>query len=87
MLYLDDVQTKVNSTTSRRREQDDKGWQTYEFEHVPVEDVVVGEALAVEEVPEKLAQVRVVGFVVEAQRAAEVQVGGELGCRVRHEEA
>ena len=83
---MDDVQKKV-TTKPRRREQDDNRWQTYEFEHVPVEDVVVGEALAVEEVPEELAQVRVVGFVVEAQRAAEVQVGGELSCRVRHEEA
>lgn len=27
----------------------------YEFEHVPVKDVVVGEALAVEEVSEELA--------------------------------
>ena len=51
---------------------------THEFEHVPVEHVVVGEALAVEEVPEQLAQIRVVGLVVEAQRPAEVQVRGEF---------
>uniref|UniRef100_A0AAY4C7L5 Uncharacterized protein n=1 Tax=Denticeps clupeoides TaxID=299321 RepID=A0AAY4C7L5_9TELE len=54
---------------------------TYEFEHVPVEDVVVGEALSVEEVPEELPQVGVVRLVVEAQGATEVQVGGELGCK------
>ena len=64
---MDDVQTRVQSTKSRRRERANKGWSTYEFEHVPVEDIVVGEALAVEQVSEELAQVRVVGFVVEAQ--------------------
>uniref|UniRef100_A0A8C7ZJ68 Uncharacterized protein n=1 Tax=Oryzias sinensis TaxID=183150 RepID=A0A8C7ZJ68_9TELE len=52
---------------------------THKLQHVPVEDVVVGEALPVEEVPEELPQVGVVGFVVEPQRAAQVQVGGELG--------
>lgn len=60
---------------------------TYEFKHVPVEDVVVGEALSVEEVPEELAQVRVVGLVVEAQGAAEVQVGGELGWQGKRKES
>jgi len=29
--------------------------ETYEFEHVPVKDVVVGEALAVEQIPEELS--------------------------------
>lgn len=53
---------------------------TYKFEHVPVKDIVVGEALSVEEVPEELAEVRVVGLVVEPQRATEVQVGGKLRC-------
>lgn len=47
---------------------------THEFEHVPVEDIVVGEALPVEEVAEELAQVGVVGLVVEPQGAAEVEV-------------
>jgi hypothetical protein len=47
---------------------------THEFEHVPVKDVVVGEALAVEEVAEELAQVRVVRLVVKPQGAAEVEV-------------
>ena len=41
--------------------------RTHEFEHVPVEDVVIGEALSVEEVAEELSQVRVVGLVVETQ--------------------
>uniref|UniRef100_A0A3B5QLQ8 Uncharacterized protein n=1 Tax=Xiphophorus maculatus TaxID=8083 RepID=A0A3B5QLQ8_XIPMA len=42
--------------------------KTYKFEHVPVKDVIVGESLAVEEIPEQL-------------RAAKIQVRGELGCR------
>lgn len=56
---------------------------TYELEHVPVEHVVVGEALAVEQVPEQLPQVRVVRLVVETQRTAEIQVRGKLGCGTR----
>lgn len=47
---------------------------THEFEHVPVEDVIIGEALTVEEVAEELAQVGVVGLVIEPQRTAEVEV-------------
>lgn len=39
---------------------------THKFQHVPVEHVVVGESLSVEEVPEELSQVGVVGLVVEA---------------------
>lgn len=56
------------------------GTPTYKLEHIPVKDVVIGEALSVEEVSEELAEVRVVGFVIEPQRAAEVQVGGKLSC-------
>lgn len=33
-----------------------------------------------EEIPEELAQVRVVGLVVKPQGATEVQVGGKLRC-------
>uniref|UniRef100_A0A3B3TJT8 Uncharacterized protein n=1 Tax=Poecilia latipinna TaxID=48699 RepID=A0A3B3TJT8_9TELE len=55
--------------------------ETHKLQHVPVEDVVVGEALPVEKVPEELPQVRVVGLVVEPQRATKVQVGRELGWR------
>jgi len=40
---------------------------TYDFEHVPVKDIVVREALFVEQITEQLAKVRVVGFVVETQ--------------------
>uniref|UniRef100_A0A803VMH2 Uncharacterized protein n=1 Tax=Ficedula albicollis TaxID=59894 RepID=A0A803VMH2_FICAL len=40
---------------------------THKFKHVPVKDVVVGEALAVEEVAEELPQVRVVGFIIKPQ--------------------
>lgn len=36
--------------------------------------------MSVEEVPEELAEVRVVGFVVKPKRAAEVQVCGKLRC-------
>jgi len=46
--------------------------------HGPVEDVIVLEALADEEVAEDFAEVRVVGLVVEAERAGVVEVDGEL---------
>lgn len=44
----------------------------------PVEDVVVLEGLADEEITENLAQVRVVRLVIETERAGVVQVDGEL---------
>lgn len=44
----------------------------------PVEDVVILEGLADEQVPEDLPQVRVIGLVVKTQRAGVVQVDGEL---------
>lgn len=37
---------------------------TYKFEHVPVEHIVVGEALAMEQISEELSQVGVVRFVI-----------------------
>uniref|UniRef100_A0A8K9Y011 Uncharacterized protein n=1 Tax=Oncorhynchus mykiss TaxID=8022 RepID=A0A8K9Y011_ONCMY len=46
-------------------------WQTHKFEHVPVEYVVIGEALSVEQIPEELTK-----------RAAKIQVGGELGSKL-----
>ena len=46
----------------------------------PVEHVVVLEPLAHEQVPEELAQVRVVGLVVEPQRAAVWARGGSACC-------
>jgi hypothetical protein len=46
--------------------------------HSPVEDVVVLEALANEEITEDLAEVGVVRLVVEAERAGVVEVDGEL---------
>lgn len=60
--------------------------------HGPIEDVVVLEALADEEITENLAKVTVVGLVVETQRTSVVQVDGELIgesaaqdlCRSRH---
>lgn len=44
----------------------------------PVENVIVLEGLADEQVPENLPQVRVVGFVIETQGTGVVQVDGEL---------
>lgn len=44
----------------------------------PVKDVVVLEALADKEIAEDLAEVAVVGLVVEAERAGVVEVDGEL---------
>ena len=56
-------------------------WQiTYKLQHVPVEDVVIGESLAVEEVPEQLSQVGIVWLVIKAQGTTEVEVGGKLSC-------
>lgn len=46
--------------------------------HSPVENVVVLEALADKEVAEDLAEVAVVGLVVEAQGSGVVEVDGEL---------
>lgn len=37
---------------------------TYKFEHVPVEHIVVGEPLAMEQISEELSQVGVVRFVI-----------------------
>lgn len=45
-----------------------------EFEYVPVEDIVVGESLWVQEVAEEQAQVQIVRLVIEPQGAAEVEV-------------
>ncbi len=52
--------------------------KAHEFEEVPVEDVVVGKVLAVEEVPEELPQIRVVRLVLEAETPAERQVRPEF---------
>lgn len=60
------------------------GSATYKFQHVPVEHVVVGEALAMEQIPEKLPQVRVVRLVVKTQGTAEIQVCGKFGCKTRN---
>lgn len=46
--------------------------------HSPVEDVVVLEALADEEITEDLAKVAVVGLVVESKRTGVVEVDGKL---------
>jgi hypothetical protein len=44
----------------------------------PIENVIVLETFTDEEIPEELAKVRVVGFVVESKRTAVVEVNGEF---------
>lgn len=44
----------------------------------PVKDIVVLEALTDEEVSEELSEVRIIGFVVESERSAVVEVDCEL---------
>lgn len=44
------------------------------FEHIPIEDVVVCEPLPMEESAEQLAQMAVVGPLLEAQSPAVLQV-------------
>jgi hypothetical protein len=46
--------------------------------HGPVENIVILEAFANEEIAEDLAQVRVIGFVIEAEGTGVVQVDGKL---------
>ena len=46
--------------------------------HAPIEDIVVLVALTDEQVPEEFAEVRVVGFVVEAQSTTIVEEDSEL---------
>lgn len=48
------------------------------FVNRPVENVIVLEALADEEIAEDLSKVRIVGLVVEAERTRVVQIDGEL---------
>uniref|UniRef100_A0A2I3HU13 Uncharacterized protein n=1 Tax=Nomascus leucogenys TaxID=61853 RepID=A0A2I3HU13_NOMLE len=60
------------------------GSATYKFEHVPVEHVVIGEALAMEQIPEKLPQVRVVRLVVKTQGTAEIQICGKFSYKTRN---
>jgi len=39
---------------------------TYKLEHVPIENVVVGEALAMEQLPEKLAEETIIWLLLES---------------------
>ena len=52
---------------------------THILHEVPVEDVVVWESLAVEQVPDGLAEVGVVGLLLEPERPHVVVVRRELG--------
>lgn len=47
---------------------------THEFKQVPVEDVVVGKTLTVEQIPQKLPEVRIVRFLVETESSAVIEV-------------
>lgn len=48
--------------------------RTYEFKQVPVKDVIVGKTLTVEQIPQKLPEVRVVGFLIEPKSSAVIEV-------------
>merc|ERR1719282_654603 len=48
------------------------------LEHVPVEDVVVGETLPMKQVSEQLPQVTVVWLLLKSERPTVVEIGGEL---------
>jgi len=49
------------------------------FEGVPVEDVIIREALSVEQIPDELPQISVVRLLLESQRTDVILVGGKLG--------
>jgi len=51
---------------------------TAELQQIPVKDVVISEAQAVEQVPEELAQVAVVGTLVKMHLATKVQIVDKL---------
>lgn len=53
---------------------------TYKFEHVPIKNIVIGEALSVEEVSKELPQVWVVWLVIKAQGSTKIQIGCKLSC-------
>lgn len=52
---------------------------TYIFEYIPIEHIVIGEALTMEQHPEEGPQVHVVGVLIEAQLPTIHKVGDELG--------
>lgn len=57
---INKIITINSSVTSLKHQQ-----QTYHFEHVPIEYVVISESLFVKEISKQLSEIRVVGFVVE----------------------
>uniref|UniRef100_A0A665UAU8 Uncharacterized protein n=1 Tax=Echeneis naucrates TaxID=173247 RepID=A0A665UAU8_ECHNA len=75
------VQPENNETESTAMHAHD----THKLQHVPVKDVVIGEALSVEKVPEKLPQIRVVRLVIEPQGTTHVQVCGEFSLETERE--
>ena len=51
----------------------------YLFDGIPIEHVIVGEALPMEKISNKLTEVSVVGLLFESERSTVVYVGRELG--------
>lgn len=58
-------------------------WATYKLQHVPVKDVVIGEALSVEKIPEELPKIWVVWLVIKTQGTTQIQVSGELSWKTQ----
>lgn len=54
------------------------GIKTYVFVNSPVEDVIILKSFSYEQIPEDLAEVGVIRFVIEPQRAGIVKVNGKF---------
>lgn len=72
--------SKTCNNKPRRNYKAEKNLKTKltEFEHIPVEDIVVGEPLSMEEGAEQLPEVAVVGPLFETEPPAVLQVQLEL---------
>ena len=73
VLVLSRCQIQSNLLSTARRKT-----ITYIFHEVPVEHVVVGESLSVEQVPDQLSEVSVVRLLLEPEGPHVVVIGGEL---------
>jgi hypothetical protein len=58
---------------------------TYKFKHIPVKHVVVGKALSVEQGPEHLSQIVVVGPFFKPQGSAVIQICGEFSFKTKND--
>lgn len=52
---------------------------THKFKHIPIEDVVIRKTLTMKKISKELTQVRIIWFVVEAERATVIEIGSEFG--------